>query len=166
MKGMAFQLIAEIIIGVASLIVLMMLFTPLPQAMGEGYCYMHNGFVAIIPFPEHMRPNPPSFCGTREMKGFERAYIRETSIELVSRRIASYALACLKVSGDATQDKDIVCYEIYLDEVSGTVTGQDVINEVPQEYRSKIEWKMPGGAGTNSVLAVHYVSSDGKVVIE
>ena len=62
MKGMALSFIAEIIIGVASLLVLLMLFTPLPQALSEGYCYMHSSFVSAIPFPEGMRPAPPSFC--------------------------------------------------------------------------------------------------------
>lgn len=163
---MAFTLLAEIIIGVASLMVLLMLFTPLPQALGEGYCYMHNGFVAVIPFPEHMRPNPPSFCGVQEMKGFERAYIKDTNVEKISMRVASYALACLKMSGDATEDEDIVCYEIYLDDVSGEVTGDDIMDAIPAEYRNDFDFEGAGGFGDSSIIAVHYDAERGMVIIE
>ena len=165
MKGMAFTLIGEILIGVASLIVLLMIFTPLPQALGQSYCYLHASFISIIPFPESMRPQPPAFCDTREMKGFERVYVKDANADAIATRIASYALACLKISGDGTSTEDIVCYEIYLSDVNGVVTGSDVNNKVPAKYKSYIEWQA-GDAAKQSVLAVYYNATKGKVVIE
>ncbi len=165
MRGMTFTLLAEIIIGVASLLVLLLLFTPLSQSLQDGYCYMYNGFVAIIPFPEESRPVPPAFCQTREMKTFERVNIKDSNVKSVSVRIASYALACWKISGDGTEDEDIVCFEIYLDEVSGQVTGNDVLNEIPIEYRDNFIWR-GDSVGSRSILAVHYDYEEGKVIIE
>ncbi len=165
MRGMAFTLIAEIIIGVASLLVLLYLFTPFPQALQGGYCYMYNGFVAIIPFSEDSRPTPPSFCRVDELKNFERVNIRETNVQSISTRIASYALACWKISGDGTEDEDIVCFEIYLDDVSGQVTQNDVMNAIPAQYQNNFIWNA-GSVGSRSILAVHYDYEQGKVIIE
>jgi len=165
MKGMTFTLLAEIIIGVASLIVLLYLFTPFPQALQGGYCYMYNGFVSIIPFPEESRPTPPSFCRVDEMKTFERVNIRDTNIQAISTRVASYALACWKISGDGKEDKNIVCFEIYLDEVSGQLTESDFTEVIPGQYRENFIWKA-GSVGSRSILAVHYDYKEGKVIVE
>jgi len=165
MRGMAFTLIAEIVIGVASLIVLLMLFTPLPQTLSEGYCFLHAGFVSVMPFPEGMKPAMPDFCTTETVHAFERVRINENDIETISTRIVSYALACLKISGDATSDDDIVCYELHIPDINGYVEFIDITEKIPKEYSSKIVWRA-GTLHSDTVLAVHYDSNAKLVVIE
>ena len=80
-------------------------------------------------------------------------------------RIASYALSCWKMSGDGSADRDIICFEIYVPEISSALTEADILSKIPSEYAGNIVWKA-SPIGPRSVTAVYFSKSEGKVVIE
>ena len=164
MKGIALSTIALFIIAIVSITILIAFFSSnLQPALRKGYCSIMLSLLGFLPIPEHSKPPLPPYCKPVES---QRIVVIESSVpERIAFEIASHALACWKMTGEVGVSEDMYCYELVIKRLDGSVSEEEVLTELPSEYRDVILWN----AGTITMpksLGVYYNQSEGKVVIE
>jgi len=178
MKGLAFNVIAYVIIALIGVALLLLIITgSLQTAAKNAYCSAYGGIVLILPAPEGGEPTVPAFCVYDQT--VEDVVIREGDVVTVSRKIAGYAIACLKKTETLNLDGNVTCYDIVMQNV--TDVGEEnvttiLINEGGCEVlqnsdfgcgsRDQLIWNVDGGRITNQrLILIEYNSNNNTVEV-
>ena len=164
MKGIAISTIALFVIAIVSITILIAFFSSnLRPALRKGYCSIMLSLLGFLPIPEHLRPSLPPYCKPIES---QKMVVIESSIpQRIAFEIASHVLACWKMTGEIGVTEDTYCYELVIRRLDGSVSKDDVMAELPSEYKDIVLWSA-GTISTPKSLGIYYNQSEGKVVVE
>jgi len=164
MKGIALSTIALFLLAIVSIIILIMFIgTNFSTTIKKGYCYVVRGLTGILPLPESMKPPLPGFC-TDSVDYQCVVAIEGDDPDRIAYEIASYSLACWKKTGEINVGMDKNCCELILKRVSGQVTNETVVAQLPTDYKNKIDWQA-GVITTPKSIGIYYNSTSNLVVV-
>jgi hypothetical protein len=164
MKGIAIETIAVFLLAIVSIIILIMFVgTNFSSTIKKGYCYVVMGFSGILPLPESMKPPLPAFCTESSTYQYQ-VPIEGDDPNAIAYNIASYSLACWKKTGEINIGQDRNCYELILKRLSGEVTKEKVVAELPADYKDKIDWQA-GLINTPKSVGIYYNATSNLVVV-
>ena len=164
MKGIALSTIALFIIAIVSIILLISFVgVNLSPALKKGYCDIVRGFVGMLPLPEHMKPSLPVFCAGAATYQ-QVVTIEAETADRIAYEIAAYSLACWKITGEINVGQNTNCYELVLKRISGEVTKEKVVAQLPAGYRNKIDWQA-GSITTAKSIGIYYNATSKLIVV-
>lgn len=164
MKGIALSTVALFIIAIVSIIILIgFVGANFPPAIKKGYCDTVRGFIGLLPLPEYMKPSLPAFCVDKNL--FQQLVTIETgNPDRIAYEIAAHSMACWKITGKIGIGQNTNCFELVLKRVNGEVVVDDVLRNLPSEYRNKIDWQA-GIITTPKSIGIYYNASSKLIVI-
>jgi len=141
MKGLALETVVALMIGMASLLVLLMLFSgSFKPAANWFYCNLYYKFVAVF----NPKISMPEYCNP---KSIETVEIKESDNLAFSRILLSYIIACWK-KAEATGLKSQPCYELKLLNPVDDVTEYNVTQVLIKEDHCQSIENSDYGCGT------------------
>lgn len=164
MRGIALSTVILFFIAVVSIIILIVFIGQnMSPSLTQGYCSIMQGFLGVLPLPEHLKPSLPLFCSKtaifQKVVSIESGYSGDISYD-----IAAYSLACWKETGEINKGQDVNCYELVLKRVDNTVTESMVRNWLPEDYNNITRWDI-GNISTAKSVGIYYDSSKKLIVI-
>jgi hypothetical protein len=164
MKGIALSTIALFIIALVSIILLITFVgVNMSPAIKKGYCDMIRGFTGLLPLPEHMKTPLPAFC--IETTTYQKVVtIEAEDPNEIAYEIAAHSLACWKITGEINVGQDTNCFELVLKRISGEVTKDKVISNLPSGYKNIIDWQA-GSITTEKSIGIYYNATSKLIVV-
>ena len=131
MKGITFQLIAEVVITLAAVFVILAIYYGfLPGFTGPALCKIYQ-VVLSLPIPSSIKPTV-SECSIQPT--YERFTISDIDPAKVTDDIATNIINCWQQkAGSGKSGITFICYEIHLTRVDGNVTESGVANILKQK---------------------------------
>ncbi|MEM5776905.1 MAG: hypothetical protein QXJ06_00460 [Candidatus Aenigmatarchaeota archaeon] len=122
LKGIALSTLAYMILALVTIIVIISLIgNKIYPSMKDAYCSILSGVRAIIPLPNNLKTDMPSFCKKDFSQKIETVYIETRSAEKIAFNIAAYIEACWEKTGKLDVGDNMICYEIVIKEIDGEV---------------------------------------------
>jgi hypothetical protein len=175
MKGVSFQLVAEILIALAAGVVILLVFQSfLPGMSGTALCKVYQ-VILSLPLPSALKP-PIKECSLQPT--MERIAISDTDAAKVTDQLANKIFDCWQLKADTGKSGiTFDCYEIFISQINGNIKESDVTanlksknycdvlpnNFLDQERQSydcgnlnKIYWQIGTINGTGVTVIVKY----------
>ena len=175
MKGIAFKLLAEVVIALVAMVVLLMVFnTLLPGYTGKALCKFYQAVLAL-PIPNSIKPTI-SECESNPVE--ERLTVDQYQKEKVAESIASYIKSCWNEQANQGKYRETLrCYELFFKRVNYEVDEEyvtsilkskdfckvlpnNLLDKTDQEYscgdKNKIYWSTPSIVGTDVTVFIKF----------
>jgi len=132
-KGLAFKLIAEVIIVLVAIFVIFSIFKALlPGYFGRAMCKVYQ-VILVIPLPEQIKPSISECDITPDT---ERAVITGKDID---KNLAYYIEQCWEKTDQMKSGQTFICYELFLKSITVGVQESDVAKILREDgYCDKI----------------------------
>lgn len=124
MVSLTLKLVADVLIALVAVVVIFSIFkTFLPAATGSGICKFYQ-VILTLPLPSFLKPNVQQ-CNIQPET--ERINLADTDSSKVAEDIDTYIYKCWhEKANDGTSGVTFLCYELYFDNISGSVSEKDV----------------------------------------
>jgi len=128
MKGIAFNLVAEVLIAlVAAFVILLIYQSFLPGFSGSALCKIYQ-VILTLPLPSSLKPSIKE-CSLQPQT--DRITISDTDVGKITDALTSNIIDCWKLKADTGKSGiTFICYEIFLKRVDGTIREVDVTSNL------------------------------------
>lgn len=168
MKGLAIESIAYMVLAIVAILLIIMLISgKIAPATTSAYCKFIKGLKSILPLPPHLKTPLPAFCQDDGVTPLETHEILMSDPERIAYEISAYLVACWEETGKVNRGRDILCYELIIGNVDGSVTESDVLLILEKEgFREfPLTWNT-GEIKSAKSIGVKYDSNAKKIVVE
>ena len=168
MKGLALETIAYMFIAIVAILLIITLVSgKIGPAARSAYCTFIKGLKSILPLPAHLKTPLPAYCQEDTIDGVETHEIIANDPDRIARDIAAYALACWEKTGKVNMGQDILCYELLIRDIVGSVTETDVllVLEANNYEDLPLDWRA-GIIDTTKSISVGYNSTLKEIIIQ
>jgi hypothetical protein len=124
MVSLSLKLVADVIIALVAVWVIYSIFqTFLPATSGQGFCKFYQA-VLTLPLPSFLKPNIQQ-CNIQPTS--DRVSLTDSEKSKVTDDLEMYIYKCWhEKANDGNSGITFVCYELFFDNISGTVSEKDV----------------------------------------